>query len=194
MDVLNKMEICDKQSVRKLVAARQKTYSKAWVEEQSVSIQNQILECEDFKNASAIFCYVNFGKEVVTVPIIETALSMGKRVGVPLCLGKGIMDVHEITSLDQLKPGAYGILEPDASTPLIDVKDIDFGIIPCVSCNKKGERLGHGAGYYDRYLSKGNFVKAILCFDEMMEEAIPTDEHDVLMDYVVSQSGMVKIQ
>ncbi len=182
-----------KAEVRNIVSQKQKEITMDWVSEESVKIQERILASEDYQKADAIFCYVSFGKEVVTMPIIEDALQAGKRVGVPLCRGNGVMDVHEITSLAQLQPGSYGILEPDAQTPIMDVSEIDFAIIPCVSCNVRGERLGHGAGYYDRYLCRGHFTKAILCFDEMMEDEIPTDEHDVLMDVVVSQSEYRRI-
>ena len=182
-----------KEKLRKDIAQRQKNLSKEWIEAESKKIQKLVIESEEYQKAESIFTYINFGKEVVTIPIIEDALRSGKRVGVPLCLGKGIMEVHEIISLENMTPGAYGILEPAKDTPLMKKEEIDFGIIPCVSCNKKGDRLGHGAGYYDRYLEGSSWVKAILCFDELMEDEIPMEEYDQKMDLVISQSGLIRL-
>ncbi|WP_419574139.1 5-formyltetrahydrofolate cyclo-ligase, partial [Ruminococcus sp.] len=109
----------------------------------------------EYKNADTIFCYVSTEKEINTIPLLQEILDSGKRLGVPKCTGKGIMDAYEIQNLEQLKIGSYGILEPGEECDIIlDPTEIQFAIIPCISCNRKGERLGHGGGYYDRYLEK----------------------------------------
>jgi 5-formyltetrahydrofolate cyclo-ligase len=182
-----------KKKVRQEIADRAKLYSKEWVITQSKAIQEHILGSEEYQKADVIFCYVSFGKEVDTFPILEDALQSGKKVGVPLCIQKGIMEVREIKSLKDLRSGAYGILEPQKDTPLLAKEEIQYAIIPCVTCDVHGNRMGHGAGYYDRYLEGTDLLKAILCFDELMMEEVPVSELDVPMNQVISQSGIRRI-
>lgn len=107
------------------------------------------------------------------------------------------MDAYEIQNLEQLKIGSYGILEPGEECDIIlDPTEIQFAIIPCISCNRKGERLGHGGGYYDRYLEKmpEDCEKAILCRESLMCDEIPTEEHDERMDLVISENGIIRIK
>lgn len=179
-----------KKKLRVQVREKLEQYSHEWILEQSKIIVEHILNSTAYQNANAIFCYVSFGKEVNTIPILEHALENGKRVGVPLCTGKGIMEVREIHSLKDLKSGAYGILEPKEQSTRMEKTDIAYGIIPCVSADRQGRRLGHGAGFYDRYLEGARFTKVILCFEEIMALEVPVDEHDIEMDQVVSQEGI----
>ena len=86
----------------------------------------------------------------------------------------------------QLENGIYGLLEPKKDTLLIRKKEIQLGIIPCVSADLCGKRLGHGAGYYDRYLSDADFYKVLLCRRKLLWEKIPTDDYDVSMDLVIT--------
>lgn len=128
---------------------------------------------------------------------MQEILDSGKRLGVPKCTGKGIMDAYEIQNLEQLKIGSYGILEPGEECDIIlDPTEIQFAIIPCISCNRKGERLGHGGGYYDRYLEKmpEDCEKAILCRESLMCDEVPTEEHDERMDLVISENGIIRIK
>lgn len=182
-----------KRRVRKETAQKLNRYSYEWIQKESGKIQGHVLESEEYRQAGTIFCYVSFAKEVNVIPIIEDALQTGKRVGVPLCTGKGRMEVREIRSMDELQPGAYGILEPRKGTKKMEKHEIQYALIPCVTCDMLGNRMGHGAGYYDRYLSDADFVKTILCFKEIMVQEIPTDVYDVRMDYVISQDGVIKV-
>lgn len=113
----------------------------------------------------------------------------------------GIMDVFEITSLEQLEPGAYGILEPREGCPMVEPGEIDFGVIPCVSCDKAGHRLGHGGGYYDRYLEmaekqvkslgKKCFPRAVICRERLMTAEVPAEATDQKMDFVVNEVEII---
>ena len=151
-------------------------------------ILENVLGLKEFQQAKTIFCYVSTKTEVDTIPILKEILASGKRLGVPKCTGKGIMEVYEIGSLDELAAGAYGILEPDESCEkILSPEEIDFSLIPCISCDREGRRLGHGGGYYDRYLEQSRSVKAIVCRSRLMLENVPTEPHDVRMDLVISE-------
>lgn len=183
-----------KQLARQEIRQRQEQASHEWIAEESQKILKNLMAHEAYCNAKVLFCYVNMQKEVQTIPLIVKALEAGKRVGVPLCLGPSVMEIREIRMLGDLEEGAYGILEPKPYTTVMNMEEVDYGIIPCVSCDWDGNRLGHGAGYYDRYLKDSDFTKAVLCFEEWMMDQIPVTELDVPVDVVVSQSRLLEIK
>lgn len=131
--------------------------------------------------------------EINTKPIIEDILKRGKRAGVPKCISKGIMEVYEIHSMDDLAPGKYGILEPVDTCEKISPKEIDLALIPCLSCGRDGHRLGYGGGYYDRYLNQVKGTLAVLCRRALMCDEIPTEDHDKNMDFVICEEGILNI-
>ena len=151
-------------------------------------ILENVFGLKEFQQAKTIFCYVSTKTEVDTLPLLKEILKSGKRLGVPKCTGKGLMEVYEISSLEELAVGAYGILEPnERCEKILSPEEIDFSLIPCISCDREGRRLGHGGGYYDRYLEQSRSVKAIVCRDRLMLNEVPTELHDVRMDLVISE-------
>lgn len=179
----------DKQMVRQQIREKMKKLSTEYMKESDEKIQEIILDLPEFKRAETVFCYISVGKEVSTVKILEECFRQGKTVGVPLCIQPGIMEVREIKEMEQLENGIYGLLEPKKNTPLIRKKEIQLGIIPCVSADLCGKRLGHGAGYYDRYLSDADFYKIILCREKLLWQDIPVDDYDVPVDLVITEES-----
>lgn len=174
-----------KRQVRQMIQCKRQTLSEEYKESANQSILKQILELKEFQEADTIFCYVSMEDEVNTWPILGFALEQGKRVGVPICIKKGLMEVREIHSFEDLQQGAYGIMEPKSYCKVLSKNEIQFGIIPCVSTDIHGNRLGHGAGFYDRYLEEAKFLKVLLCWKSLMCEKIPVDLYDVQMDVVI---------
>lgn len=179
-----------KKELRKKVAALVSTLEREYCTGADLSIRNFVLHAPEYRNAKTIFCYVGTSREIDTLPMIEQAIAEGKRIGVPLCRKMGIMEVREITSREDLVPGAYDILAPKEDAPLIEPEEIDLCLVPCMTCNKKGERLGYGGGFYDRFLSKTHCPKMMLCREKVLTEEIPTEPHDLVMDSVVTEKGI----
>ena len=138
----------------------------------------------EFREAKTIFCYVSSGSEVKTHSLICEMLKT-KRVLVPYCTDKvGNMIAVEIKSFDELEEGFFGILSP--KTPVSFPKDkIDFVIVPAVSFDEAGYRLGYGKGYYDRFLSDITPYKLGICKKELLQKKLPHDEFDIKMDSVL---------
>ena len=102
------------------------------------------------------------------------------------------MEVREITSLNQLVKGAYGIMEPDSSCREIQKEEIQLGLIPCVSADREGRRLGHGAGYYDRYLEKHpHLIHIALAFEFQIFPEVPSEKHDICPDLIVTENRIL---
>lgn len=181
-----------KRKMRKEMMAKAAELDAAYCRKADRSIFEYITDLAEYRQARRIFCFVGTELEIHTVPILEDALKKGKIVGVPRCEGKGIMNVCRIKRLDTLKEGRYGILEPEEDAAVILPEEIDFAVIPCLSCSCTGRRLGYGGGYYDRYLIRTKAFKAVICRAELMREDIPQEEHDVVMDAVVSEREEVR--
>ena len=155
-----------KKEARQQIKDKIKQLDKQYIKEADQSIFDQIKELKEYKEAETIFCYASMENEVDTWPLIALALDQGKTVGVPLCIGKGIM-------------------EPSKQCKVLPKEQIDMAVIPCVGADKEGHRLGHGAGFYDRFLRGTQFPKIMICYRKLLLDKVPIEEHDILMDRVI---------
>lgn len=155
-------------------------------------IFENVIGLNEYKAADTVFCYVGTANEIDTMPILMHALESGRRLGVPKCVSKGIMEVYEIKSIEDLAVGAYGIMEPVQGCRRLSPKEIQFVCVPCLTCSSDGKRLGFGGGFYDRYLQHVKCPKAVLCRGEVMDENIPMDIHDLVMDIVVTENTIYR--
>lgn len=181
----------EKRRLRRLLLEQMRALPPAYCRRADEAIYRHIVSLPAYQTARTICAYVGMDCEINTKPLIERMLADGKRVGVPLCVGKGVMEMREIGGLDELQAGTWGILEPPPEAPLLLPEEIDLGLIPCVSGNEAGQRLGYGGGFYDAYLAKALFLRVLLCRKAMMTAPIPVEPHDAAMDVVVSEDGAV---
>lgn len=184
---MEKIEI--KKAIRREIKERISRLEADYCTEASRIICRRVLAEPAYQAASTIFCFVGSQGEPDTRKILQDALRSGKRVGVPLCVGDGIMEVREIKNLEQdLQDGFFGIPEPKPEQPVIQPEEIDFAVLPCVTCDHQGNRLGHGKGYYDRYLRDTEFPTCMICFEDLVCEEIPMDDHDQKADSVITDA------
>ena len=99
------------------------------------------------------------------------------------------MDAVRILSLDDLRPGSFGIPEPAAGGPC--ARRVDLAFLPCVSVSPRGDRLGHGGGYYDAFLSAHPCRTLCLCHKALMSPDIPAGSLDVPVDAVAYGEGVI---
>lgn len=158
------------------------------------SIFQHILNSKLYKNSEMVLCYVSFKDEINTHDFINRAIKDGKIVGVPYCIsGTRDMDFYKISSLDELEVRTYGVLEPVAKEEnrLTDYKN-SICIMPGLSFDKFGYRLGYGGGYYDRFLSgkfNGNAIIGV-CYQKAVRYRLTHGYFDVPCDYVATENGM----
>ena len=144
----------------------------------------------EYTASGTVFCYVGTGWEINTRPILENALKAGKTLCVPRCESEGIFSLREIKSLEELSAGFHGIPEPSSSAPLVNPDQVDFAILPCLSCNHLGQRLGQGGGYYDRFLSHYRGGTVLLCREKLIREEIPLEPLDMPVPWVLTEKGL----
>lgn len=158
------------------------------------AILKRILEMEAYRQADVIFTYVSMAGEVDTRQLIRRALDDGKKVAVPKCGKRGMMKAYEVKCVEELEPGAYGILEPVTEGGEVLPEDIGLALVPCVGCSESGVRLGYGGGYYDRYLPQAPAFRAVLCREKMMVRSVPKEGHDCAVDFVVTEMRVLEFQ
>ena len=180
----------EKQRLRRTIRELERQLSPRYKAESSRAIAARLLAMPEYQAAQTVFCFVGTEREIDTRSILEDALAAGKHLCVPLCMGEGIMELRAVTDLRQLIPGAYGILEPPAEAPAVDMDEVDFAILPCVTCNHLGHRLGRGGGYYDRFLARYRGGTVLLCREKLIREEIPLEPRDMPVPWVLTERGL----
>ena len=167
------------------------TFNSQELENKSIVIKNKIFCMEAFHRSKCVSFYVSLPTEVDTRGMIDEALTLGKRVLVPLTnLENKELSLYEITDRRKdLIKGAFGVMEPrPEKTRLARLDEAECLIIPGVVFDKKNHRIGHGGGFYDRFLK--NFpprvLKIGLAFSFQVIQEIPTQAHDVKLDMVLT--------
>ncbi len=179
----------EKRVLRQKLKALERTLSADCRQRSERAIVASLLRMDAYRNAQSVCCFVGTAHEIDTRPLLLDALSNGKRLCVPRCAGRGVMDMRRVLSLDELRPGVMGILEPSADAETVAAADIDFLIAPCLACDRRGNRLGRGGGYYDRFLSEYKGASVTLCREAMLQDSIPMEDYDKAVPLVLSEIG-----
>ncbi len=152
-----------------------------------IEIASRFLCTREYMNAKTVLSYVSRQSEVDTIGIIRAAFANKKQVAVPKCEGKGIMRFYLINSMDDLCEGYGSILEPDtAKCRLLEDLSDSVCIVPGLSFDPEGYRLGFGGGYYDRFLSSYEGISAGLCYGSFVKWELPRESFDVAVDLLIT--------
>ena len=157
-------------------------------------ITQKLLATSEYAEATTVLTYVSVSSEVSTRMFIECALRDGKTVAVPRCLPGHRLEFVAITSLDQLVPAPFNLLEPpkDLSALTEDHMNDSICIVPALLIDTKGYRLGYGAGFYDRFLSTYSGKKICLAYQQNLSKTtLPHTEFDVSVDMVITESDVL---
>ncbi len=152
-------------------------------------ITDMFLHSTSYTRSDVLLTYVSTGIEVSTEKIITTALSEGKRVACPRCVdGTREMDFYFIDSLDELHPRTFGVREPEADPGRIyDSTGHPICIVPGLSFDRWGYRLGYGKGYYDRFLSRYSGWTVGLCYSACVQYKLPHGRFDRPVDRLITE-------
>lgn len=167
---------------------------------QNTELRSRLYASEEYRSCKLIFSYLSFGSEADTWEIVKAALSgkygSKKQVFLPRVEGKQ-MNFYEVTELNSLKKSKFGVPEPDESHQ----KPFDLSgkegkasgdilmLMPGLAFDPTGNRVGYGAGYYDRYLmgnNKDSFRKLALAYDFQIIDRIPAESFDVKVDSIIT--------
>jgi len=159
------------------------------------SIRKRLYASVDFRKAKSIMFYASFRSEAATMPCIIHALKLKKIVMLPLVDRKrDALRIFQIRDVSELEAGFMGIPEPKVNKMRErHLNDLDVVIVPGSGFDPEGNRLGYGAGYYDKLLSKSkrDITKIALAFEEQIVPGIPGEKHDVKMDKIITDKRTI---
>lgn len=201
----------DKQELRKEIRNRKRQFSQDQLGELSLSAISKLRKHPKVMAAHTLLLYYSLPDEVNTHEWIDELVAEGKRVLLPVVVNDKDMVIREYTGKHDLAEGSFHIMEPIGKLfPEEKYPEIEVAIIPGMSFDDGGHRLGRGKGYYDRFLTKlrgtevdksgtevdksdtedknlGTEVYKIgVCFGFQKLQEIPFESHDILMDEVTT--------
>ncbi len=186
----------EKKALRKKIISLRDQLLPEEITAKSSLIAAGLYNLQAYRDAGAVMFFITFGTEVDTRPMVEETIKRGKLALAP----KALPETRELIPsrvLDwdsDLVPGAYNIPEPGEDT-LRPVKPetIDLLVVPGVAFDLKGNRLGYGGGYYDRFfplLNKQTPLVALV-FDLQILPEIPVDEWDRRVDIIITEKRVI---
>ena len=180
-----------KNHIKESILEKRNSLSKQEILEKSEKIEDKLFNLEHFRKSKTIMFFVSFNSEVDTRNMIKKSFQ-NKTVVVPK-VAQHEIEPSIIIDIDNLIPaGKFGIFEPIEAMK-IAYKNIDLVLVPGIAFDKTGHRIGYGFGYYDKFLKKvPKAIKIGLCFDFQIVDKIPHEEHDVPVDFVVTEERVLE--
>lgn len=180
----------DKDEIRKRMKLYKSQLSRDEIAQKSERITQQLYAKTYYNDATHIYLYVSYNQEVETRHIITESLRRGKHIAVPKVINNQ-MEFHEISDLQQLSQGAYGILEPMYHNPVYELKgwkQKNLMVLPGLAFDYSGARVGYGGGFYDHYIERFREyigLKIALAYDFQVMDSINIEEFDEKVDEIL---------
>ena len=191
-------EAIDKKQQRKLAVEKRRALTQEERDEKSRAISDlliKLIKDPRYSKVRTIFSYRGTWDEVNVDAFNDWAEVQGYRVAYPISLPKGIMKAAVPAEENVWHRAAYGILEPVMeNSKILEPEDIDLVIVPCVAFDEYGNRCGHGAGYYDRFMTRMPPESLIMvAFEAQRSEKLKTEETDIPVRTIVTEAGIARI-
>ena len=182
-----------KKSIRKRLLQARNNLNKSSVINLSQQICDKILSHPYFVNSQTIAIYHAIGNEVELFSLFNGS----KEIALPVIQANHSMQFRTFDSQSQLTTNQYGILEP-LSGQIINHADIDMCILPMTGFSCRGDRLGMGGGYYDRYFELNKFQKkptilAGVAYDFQEDDTINADAWDIPLDLIFTNKQIIEL-
>lgn len=175
--------ILDKRSLR--ITCRKVRAQIVNKEEQSRSIISKLASIPALTSAGSILVYYPLKQEVDILPLIEDLKRSNKKIYLPFfkALKIGLLN-YQLSYVDK-----FNSYEPSQS---VFDPPLDVIIIPALAFDKAGFRLGHGGGWYDRFLKMyPDAIKIGVCFQEQILKEIPNNAHDQRVNMIVTPQQVI---
>lgn len=149
-----------------------------------------VLSWGAFGRARTVMAYASVGAEVETWPLLAEILGRQKRLLLPRCYARGRMEALRVRDLSSLSQSRYGIPEPGPGAETVPKDEIDLILVPGLLFDRSGNRLGQGAGYYDRFLADYRGMTCGLAFEAQVMDRLCVRAHDVPVRALCTQRGL----
>lgn len=155
------------------------------------AIAKNFLSLPAIGDKNIFFVYCSFASEADTMPVINALLEKGKTVLLPRVENT---DMVAAKYRSDRRKNRYGIEEPTGAA--YDKHRIEVTVLPLLAADQKGNRLGYGGGYYDRFLKDTTCLKIGYCYDFQVADKPFTfaEAHDVRLDWLVTDKRIIRIE
>lgn len=177
----------DKTELRKIMLKKRREVTEDEQRRVSAAICDRLVQVLREYPDGAVMSYLAYGREVDLSALHKELWRQGRRLVVPQTEGlpPGVMRAVEYLPNTQLGRTALGVMEPQGAAEVLP-QEIGVVIAPGVAFDRQGARLGHGMGYYDRYLAGQDGVAVLgVCYAWQVLDEVPTDELDRAMDRLI---------
>lgn len=186
----------DKHLIRQRVLALRDAVPDDEAARMSERIQTRVLATQQWQSAHRVLLYMHFRSEAATNLLLEDAWNRGVEVYLPRCRRDcpGIMDTARVCRASDLEPGKFGIPEPCRATCPAEECSPDLIIVPGAVFDRRGNRIGYGAGYYDRYLPEAHAAGAVsigLAYSLQVVDSLPADPWDTPVNALCTEEEML---
>ncbi len=177
----------DKRTFRAEIKARIAALDDSYISKSDRAIFENLISLPEFISSKRVFTYLSIEREPDTRALIEYCRKLGKTVALPCdCKKDGTMSFALLDCpIGELAKGIYEIPVPPETAERLAPQAGDIIIVPALCFDEKGYRLGHGGGYYDRYLSKHPILSIGLCREAVVVDSVPTDNYDRRVDIII---------
>ncbi len=179
-----------KKEIRKRVLAERDRLSAEQRTSKSREIEKRLISLPEFNASQAVLFFAAFKSEVDTAPMIRNALASGKRVILPKVAGKEL-SLFEIKDFDRdVSLGSWNIPEPHEAMPA-RMAEVDLVVVPGVAFDEQCNRIGYGAGFYDKLLASFRGSTVAIAFEVQIVHSVPIDSHDIPVQKIVTEKRVI---
>ncbi|KTW28049.1 5-formyltetrahydrofolate cyclo-ligase [Pneumocystis carinii B80] len=177
-----------------------------------MAVTDSLIRLPEFKKSKSISIYLSMVHgEISTDEIIKHSHQMGKKIYVPFIDGSEMFMfyLHPTEDPSLFVKNKWGIPQPSKNTAngilreeAMDKNGLDLIIIPGIAFDRNLNRLGHGKGYYDKYLAKINHwseknnrntpLKIGLALNEQLVDTVPINSLDIKLDILLLQNQIIR--
>jgi len=158
-------------------------------------VAGRVLGLPELASARSVLVCLSFGTELGTEDLIERLRSSGRQVYLPRTDPRD-RSLHLHAYPCSMKTLSFGLREPLPSAPELPPDSVsttlDAALILGLAFDRKGYRLGHGGGYFDRFLRGRPFPAIGLAYDFQLVDQVPVESHDLPMALVVTDHGIYR--
>ena len=182
----------EKKALRRAMLDRQRALSETERAAMAASLTKALLQFPAYPKARKIMAYLSLPGEADLDDFLRAALAEGKEIYVPVCLPDFQMEAGRLLDTEQFAKGPYGLRDLPPGYESARPEDLDLLLVPAVAVDISGHRLGRGAGYYDRFLSRVSQEKRVaVVWDFQLTEAVPAEAHDLSVGAVITEKRSI---
>jgi 5-formyltetrahydrofolate cyclo-ligase len=183
-----------KEYLRKDLLKKRNNLSNLEVIKKSSHIKKRLFNMNEYKKSQTIFYYISYDNEVYTHDMIKKSILDNKNIVVPVSdkINRKLI-LSKLDKWDDLEIGSYNVLEPKKKCiKKTSIDKIDLILVPGVGFDIKGNRIGHGMGYFDKLLKDSNYLDHIgLAFELQIIDFIPTEKHDISVNKIITENRII---